>query len=76
MEELLEQGTEGHVPRAFLRLGKHLLIQELLEQEVKDLLVKAFREDQEALLSHLKFPVVHRRSIRTTNLIERSFEMG
>jgi len=37
-------------------------------------LIKAFREDLEALLSHLKFPVAHRKSIRTTNLIERSFE--
>ncbi len=25
-------------------------------------------------MAHLKFPVVHRKSIRTTNLIERSFE--
>ena len=38
MEELLEQGTEGYVLREFLRLGKQLLIQELLEQEVKDFL--------------------------------------
>jgi len=28
----------------------------------------------EALLNHLKIPVRHRRSVRTTNLIERSFE--
>ena len=38
MEELLEQGTEGYIMREFLRLGKQLLIQELLEQEVKDFL--------------------------------------
>ena len=52
------------------------LAQEFISRH-KDLypsLVKAFREDLEALLYHLKFPVVHRRSIRTTNLIERSFE--
>ncbi|HDD53039.1 MAG TPA: IS256 family transposase, partial [Thermosulfidibacter takaii] len=38
MRELLEQGTEGYVLREFLRLGKQLLIQELLEEEVKDFL--------------------------------------
>jgi len=37
MRELLEQGTEGYVLKEFLRLGKQLLIQELLE-EVKDFL--------------------------------------
>ena len=31
MEELLKQGTEGYVIREFLRLGKQLLIQELLK---------------------------------------------
>jgi len=36
MEELLEQGTEGYVLREFLRLGKELLIQQLLEGEVED----------------------------------------
>jgi transposase-like protein len=36
-------------------------------------LVASFSEDLEALLSHLKVPVRHRRSTRTTNLIERSF---
>ena len=37
-------------------------------------LVKVLKGDLEALLGHLKFPVVHRKSIRTTNLIERAFE--
>lgn len=36
-------------------------------------LVASFSEDLEAILSHLKLPVRHRRSVRTTNLIERSF---
>jgi transposase-like protein len=35
---------------------------------------KIFREELEALLNHLKIPVRHRRNVRTTNLIERSFE--
>jgi len=36
--------------------------------------VKAFEEDMEALLSHLRLPFTHRTYVRTTNLIERSFE--
>lgn len=36
-------------------------------------LVSAFSDDLEALLSHLKLPIRHRKSVRTTNLIERSF---
>lgn len=36
-------------------------------------LISSFSEDLEALLSHLKLPVRHRKSTRTTNLIERSF---
>jgi putative transposase len=37
-------------------------------------MVKCFCEDLEACLIHLKFPEEHRRYIRSTNLIERSFE--
>ena len=36
-------------------------------------LAKAFSEDLEALLAHLKLPWTHRKFVRTTNLIERSF---
>ncbi len=36
--------------------------------------MKAFSEDLEACLVHLRCPVVHRKAIRTTNLLERSFE--
>lgn len=36
-------------------------------------LVTCFTEDLEAILAHLKLPVRHRKSVRTTNLIERSF---
>lgn len=36
-------------------------------------LVSAVSDDLEALLSHLKLPIRHRKSVRTTNLIERSF---
>lgn len=36
--------------------------------------MQSLREDLEASLAHLKLPVLHRRSIRRTNLVERSFE--
>jgi transposase-like protein len=36
-------------------------------------LVFTLKEDLEALLSHLRLPVRHRRSVRTTNLVERNF---
>lgn len=37
-------------------------------------LVRAFEDDLEALLNILKVPFNHRKNVRTTNLIERSFE--
>lgn len=36
--------------------------------------MRSFAEDLEASLAHLKLPPAHRRSVRTTNLAERSFE--
>lgn len=36
-------------------------------------MIKCFNDDLPACLVHLKYPYGHRRSIRTTNLIERSF---
>ncbi len=35
--------------------------------------VSCFEEDFEACIAHLRFPVAHRRVIRTTNLLERLF---
>jgi transposase-like protein len=35
--------------------------------------VACFRDDFEACIAHLRFPVTHRRAIRTTNLLERLF---
>ncbi|MDI6892097.1 MAG: IS256 family transposase [Actinomycetota bacterium] len=54
--------------------GKELALNliEKYEREYPSL-ISSFSEDLEALLSHLKLPVRHRKSIRTTNLIERSF---
>jgi transposase-like protein len=36
--------------------------------------MRSFADDLQASLAHLKLPVVHRKHIRTTNLVERSFE--
>ncbi len=35
--------------------------------------VKCFLDDFEACIAHLRFPIAHRRVIRTTNLLERLF---
>lgn len=37
-------------------------------------LTSCLSDDLEAILGHLRLPVRHRRSVRTTNLIERSFQ--
>ena len=38
-----------------------------------DIAVTCFIDDFEACIAHLRFPVTHRRAIRTTNLLERLF---
>src|SRR5499433_3247486 len=38
-----------------------------------DSAVTCFMDDFEACIAHLRFPVTHRRAIRTTNLLERLF---
>jgi putative transposase len=38
-----------------------------------DSAVTCFMNDFEACIAHLRFPVTHRRAIRTTNLLERLF---
>jgi len=35
--------------------------------------MRSFADDLEASLAHLRLPVAHRKYVRTTNLIERSF---
>ncbi len=36
--------------------------------------VKCFEDDFEACIAHLRFPITHRKVLRTTNLLERLFE--
>jgi putative transposase len=38
-----------------------------------DSAVACFMDDFEACIAHLRFPVTHRRAMRTTNLLERLF---
>jgi transposase-like protein len=49
---------------------------EMLEkyQQIYPSAMNSFSEDLEASLNHLKCPVRHRKAIRTTNLLERTFE--
>jgi len=36
--------------------------------------MQSLADDLEASLAHLQVPIAHRKFVRTTNLIERSFE--
>jgi transposase-like protein len=56
--------------------GGRALAQQVLKkyQDLYPSAMKAFAEDLEACLNHLRCPVVHRKVIRTTNLLERTFE--
>jgi transposase-like protein len=59
---------------ANLAQGKQLAAQFILEhQRDYPSLIKAFKVDLEALLNVLRVPVAHRKYVRTTNIIERSF---
>ena len=42
------------------------------QQEVPSA-VRCFLDDVEACIAHLRFPIAHRRALRTTNLLERLF---
>jgi len=83
-EELCEQGTPIKWPglkaeikeirdASGYRQGKKLA-ESFIEMHKRGdpSLVSTLKEDLEALLSHLRLPVKHRRSVRTTNLVERS----
>lgn len=52
-----------------------LLAERLIEDyaEAYPAFVKCFNDDLPACLKHLDYPLAHRRYIRTTNLLERSF---
>ncbi len=56
-------------------MGK-ILAKQLADKFAKEYpsMIRCFNEDLEASLAHLKLPAVHRKNVRTTNLIERSFE--
>jgi len=55
--------------------GKQLAYEFIAKHEEEfPALVRAFQDDLDASLNHLKLPFRHRRYVRTTNLVERSFE--
>jgi len=52
-----------------------ILRDELVKTYQRDLptAVRCFEDDFEACIAHLRFPVNHRKAIRTTNMLERLF---
>jgi putative transposase len=58
------------------RATADLLATQLIDKyaQVYPAAVQCFAEDLDACLTHLKYPEGHRRYIRTTNLLERTFE--
>jgi putative transposase len=53
----------------------HVLAEELVRLYQADLpsAVSCFQDDFDACIAHLEFPVTHRKTIRTTNFLERLF---
>jgi putative transposase len=70
--------------KAFLETVRDAPTPEVGRQAAEDVLsrytalypaaMRCFNDDLEASLAHLELPLAHRRHVRTTNLIERSFE--
>ena len=70
--------------KAFLKTVRDAPTPEAGRQAAADLLsrytsrfpaaMRSFSDDLEASLAHLELPLAHRKYVRTTNLIERSFE--
>ena len=58
------------------RQAADLLASQIIEKyaQVYPAAIQCFTEDLDACLVHLKYPEGHRRYIRTTNLLERTFE--
>ena len=85
MRNLLSKVPEGEWPefrekakaayqapsREVARMLRDVVVEEY-EQRLPSA-VKCFLDDFEACIAHLRFPIAHRRVIRTTNLLERLF---
>ena len=70
---------EAHVRACYQAPSREVarqLKEEVIKRYAKELPsgVERFVEDFEACIVHLKYPLGHRRTIRTTNLLERLFE--
>ncbi len=85
MRNVLDRVPDSHKDelKAFLVAVRDAPDYECGSQRAKELIcryenlfpraIQSFKDDLEAALAHLKLPAVHRKYVRTTNLIERSF---
>jgi putative transposase len=67
----LEVVRDAPTPEAGRQAAEHLLDQ---FGAVYPAAMRCFSDDLDASLAHLELPLAHRKFVRTTNLIERSFE--
>lgn len=67
----LEAVRDAPTPEAGRQAAEHVLAQFSASYPAA---MRSFSDDLEASLAHLELPLAHRKFVRTTNLIERSFE--
>ena len=71
VKAFLEAVRDVPTPEAGRQAAEHVLAQ---FSAVYPAAMRSFSDDLEASLAHLELPLAHRKFVRTTNLIERSFE--
>ena len=75
LEEWLAEQDVGHPPQEPIkrRRGRLRANWRVASASTTPISCRAFEDDFEACIAHLRLPVTHRRFIRTTNLLERLF---
>lgn len=71
VKAFLEAVRDAPTPEAGRQAAEHVLAQFSASYPAA---MRSFSDDLEASLAHLELPLAHRKFVRTTNLIERSFE--
>jgi putative transposase len=71
VKAFLEAVRDAPTPEAGRQAAEHLLER---SSTLYPSAMRCFSDDLEASLAHLELPLAHRKYVRTTNLIERSFE--
>lgn len=71
VKAFLEAVRDAPTPEAGRQAAEHVLAQFSATYPAA---LRSFSDDLEASLAHLELPLAHRKFVRTTNLIERSFE--